>query len=443
MQRGPVAFGRLEPVCPHLRDADSVASMASAIGSRFPILQKREFRLLFLGTTFMHIGIGMMTVIQGIVAFDLTGKNSAVGLVALGTGATQVLIGLIGGALADRLPKRILLLGAQALIAVVYVISGALVLSGAITIPLLVLLTLTLGAIFAIMAPARQAWVADLLEGEELSTGMALTQTAMNAARIVGPFIVGALVGLSFVGSGGTYLVMAGLLTVAMLMTAGMSEVRAASVRRSLLGEIGMGLRYVWVTDEVRLLTMTFAAMIVAAMSYVVLLPGLVETELHHPPRDLGLAYGVTAVGAIAGNVMLTSRAGNASRRSIGIAGALTGCGLVALGMAPSFPLALLALFFVGACMAGFQLLNNVALVQRCAPDYYGRVLALTNMSFGLQAVASYPLGLLADGIGERSVLVACGCGAIAVAAVAVMLGRRVASAMLLPGAEAAAQPPV
>src|SRR3972149_7025930 len=72
--------------------------------STFMALNQRDFRLLFLGTTFAQMAFAMMSVVQGVVAFQLTGKNASVGLVALGMGVAMLILSPVGGALGDRRP---------------------------------------------------------------------------------------------------------------------------------------------------------------------------------------------------------------------------------------------------------------------------------------------------------------------------------------------------
>jgi hypothetical protein len=75
---------------------------------------------------------------------------------------------------------------------------------------------------------------------------------------------------------------------------------------------------------------------------------------------------------------------------------------------------------------SGFQLLNNVNLMELCEPEYYGRVMAITMMSFGLNSIAAFPFGLLADAIGERQALMLSGGSALGVVALGVMLALRI-----------------
>ena len=401
--------------------------------STFMALSQRDFRLLFLGTTFAQMAFAMMSVVQGVVAFQLTGKNASVGLVALGMGVAMLILSPVGGALGDRLPKRKLLLVSQSTIGVLFALVGVLILTDQIAIWLLVLTTLGMGSMFAIMGPTRQAWVGDLLRGPALANGVALQQVAMNGTRIFGPFIAGGLIAISFIDTGGTYLAMAGLFAIVVgMMWLMPSTPAAAPSGRSVAADMRAGLGYINSNPELRLLILMFIGIVISAFSYQTLMPGFLENELHRPARELGYLYGVAAIGGLAITLVLAGRAGAASRSPMYVLGALLGLGLIGLALAPGMWTALAAMAAIGATSSAFQLLNNVNLMRLCAPEYYGRVMSLTMMSFGLMSIASYPIGLVADAVGERATLMA------AAVAVFVVVGAGFAASLRLGGQRAA-----
>lgn len=404
--------------------------------STFMALGQRDFRLLFLGTTFAQMAFAMMSVVQGVVAFQLTGKNASVGLVALGMGIAMLFLSPVGGALGDRLPKRQLLLVSQGSIGVLFALVGVLILTDRISIGLLVLATLGLGSMFAVMGPTRQAWVGDLLKGPALANGIALQQVAMNGTRIFGPFIAGGLIAVSFVDTGGTYLVMAGLFAVVVGMMWPMPRTApAAPSGRSVAGDLKAGVSYINANPELRLLILMFIGIVISAFSYQALMPGFLENELRRPARELGLLYGVAAIGGLAITLVLAGRAGGSGRTLMYVLGVLLGLGLIGLAVSPTIWMALVAMAAIGACSSAFQLLNNVNLMRLCAPEYYGRVMSLTMMSFGLMSIASYPIGLTADAVGERGTLMG------AAVAVIVVVGAGFAASLRLAGQGGSAPP--
>lgn len=118
---------------------------ASGSTQPFVVLKQRQYLLLFVGTTLAMLAFGMMQVAQGVVAFDLTGKNGAVGFVFLGQGISMLLLSPVGGTLSDRVSKKRLLTSAQFVIGLMFALIATLIATGVITILMLAGASLVLG----------------------------------------------------------------------------------------------------------------------------------------------------------------------------------------------------------------------------------------------------------------------------------------------------------
>jgi MFS family permease len=371
------------------------------------VLSNGQYRLLFLGTTLSMLAFGMMQVAQGVVAFQLTGRNSAVGFVFLGQGISMLLLSPLGGTLSDRVSKKRLLTTAQFIIGAMFGVIALLIATGWITIYVLAAATLVLGCMYSLMGPTRQAWVGDLLTGRDLTSGVALQQLMMNLTRIVGPLLAGALIAAEPIGTAGTYVVMAALFAGVVIVLAMMAPTppRPRANRTSVRTDVSEGFRYLWRTPDVRLLALVFVAVVLSGFSYQTIMPGYLEHTLDRPASYLGLLFGASAVGGIVITLGLTARRlTNPAAAMLAFGGALA-ASLALLAVAPGFETALAVAALVGASSSGFQMLNNVNLMQRTDPVYFGRVMAVTMMAFGVNAIVAYPIGAIADEIGERLTL--------------------------------------
>ena len=367
------------------------------------------------------LGFGMMQVVQGVLSFELTGKNSSVGLVAMGWGIPMLLFGPIGGALSDRLSKRMLLMFGQLAVGTIFFSIGLLFIIDVLNIWLLFGLTALMGLTFAALMPARQAWVGDLLHGPALANGVALQQLMMNATRIVGPLAAGGMIAWAAMGIGGTYLALSSLFIVAfgLLLLMEPTKKRAGGNNTSLFGDLKVGLRYTWDAKEVRLMMLMFAGVVMTAFSYQQLLPGFLENELGQPSNRVGIIYGASAVGGIILTIFLTRNVARANvSRLMFIFGAASGVSVILMALAPTFALALCGAALVGASSSGFQMCNQVNLMQKTDPAFFGRVMSLTMTAFGLQMVVGFPAGAVADAVGERGTMVALASACIAIVAV-------------------------
>jgi MFS family permease len=373
--------------------------------SPFRVLGHSQYRLLFVGTTLAMVAFGMMNVTQGVVAFHLTGENSAVGFVSFGQGIAMLLLGPMGGALSDRISKRRLMLFAQSVIGLMFGLIAALIITGVVTIWLLAAATLVMGCMFAVMGPARQAWIGDLLEGEMLSSGVALQQLMMNATRIVGPLLAGLLIATEGFGTGGAYVVMAVVFAgvVASLGLMAPAPPRKKARPTSVMTDMTEGIRYIAHSPQVRLLTLTFLGVVLSGFSYQTIMPGYLEHALGHPASQLGIIFGTTAAGGIVTTLVLAARPPSRDTFPLMFGfGVALAASLFLLAIAPTFLVALAVAALVGAASSGFQMLNNVSLMQRAEPAFFGRVMAVSMMAFGANSIVAFPIGEIADQVGER-----------------------------------------
>ncbi len=390
-------------------------------------LANPQFRLLFLGNVTTMLGFGMMQVVQGVLSFDLTGRNSSVGLVSMGWGIPMLLLGPIGGALSDRHSKRMLLMFGQACVGTIFFTIGLLFVFDVLNIWILFGMTTLMGVTFAMLMPARQAWVGDLLQGPALANGVALQQLMMNATRIVGPLAAGGMIAWAAMGIGGTYLAMSSLFIMALglLFLMEPTQARGGENKVSVFGDLKIGLRYTWDAREVRLMMLMFAGVVMTAFSYQMLMPGFLENELGQPTNRVGIMYGASAVGGIILTVILT-RNGVGARASdlMFVCGAATGVSVILMALAPNFQLALVGAALVGASSSGFQMCNQVNLMQRTDPAFFGRVMSLTMTAFGLQMAVGFPAGAVADAVGERGTMIVLALGCMAIVAIGWMASR-------------------
>ena len=377
----------------------------------FAALVSRDFQILWLGTLISFLAFFTSTVVNSVVAFELSGTNRAVGLVIFAQGVAMFLFGPIGGAFADRLPKRRVIAVGQAVTAAVFVATALLVAAEAIHVAHLAAGTFVLGLCFAFMGPARQAFVVDIVSADRRGNAMALSQIANNASRVLGPALAGVLLAWDAAGAAGAYAVMAGLylLAAASLLLLPRSRGRAG-ISTHVFTDVGAGLRYVRDQPRLRILMLLFVGVVMTGFPYVTVMPGLVENQLGGEAEAISLLMGVSAVGGLLTSVLVARFADSPRAPAIyswlglGFAGSL-----LLLAGAPSYPAAALASLAIGAANGGFQTLASAVMIHETRPEYMGRVMSLTMLAFAGFGLMSLPIGLLADAVGERVTLVTMG----------------------------------
>ncbi len=386
--------------------------MRSIFTETFAALALPSFRLLWVGTLLSFLAFFMSTVVQSVVAFDLTGRNDAVGSVVFAQGVTMALLGPIGGAYADRLPKRRVIATGQLVAAAVFVMLAALVAAERIHLAWLAGGAFVMGASFAFLGPARQALAIEYVPDALRGNAMALTNVANTASRVFGPAAAGLCLSFAAFGAAGAFAVMGSLYAVSALSVGWLphSPVREGATEKHVLADLREGLAYVWAHKEVRLLLLYFVTVILAGFPHVTVLPGLLANQLDLPPEQVSGLFVWSAVGALAASLGVARLAD--SKHALLVYSTFSfgfGASLVLLAAAPNWTVASVAMFGAGVASGGFQALNSAVIAKRVEPVYIGRVMSLTLLAFAGFGLMALPYGVLADAVGERTTLYAMG----------------------------------
>ena len=393
----------------------------SLMAGTFGALVHRDYKMLWSGALLATTTFMMSFMLVPSVAFEITGSNAAAGFAQLGFGIAMLVVAPIGGVIADRVPKKPLVLVGQIVPCLVILATGLLIVGDAITVPILTVGTLIMGLAFAFMVPARQAWVGELVPTELLPNAIALQQIAQNVSQVLAPLFIALLVG-TWLGVGGTYLFMASMFVVVLPLTSLLPNTKPArSESRSVLHELGAGVQYVWGDAVLRTLWLGFVGLVVCGFAYQTLLPGLLSDELGRSPTDIGMIFLVLAIAGLAASLPLAGIVRTPlAWPALLITGFVMAVGFVILAQASSYTLVIAAGIPLGIGRSGFMLINNSLLMSSAEPAYHGRVMSLAMIGFASQALLAPAWGALADAIGVRQTLTILG---ITTAAINVLVG--------------------
>lgn len=370
----------------------------------FATLEIPEYRTMWWGMIASFIAMQMNMVARGFLAFDLTGSAAALGVVSLAWGVPMLAFSLVGGAVADRMRKRDILLQSQASMAVLSLITAVLIHLGVIQIWHLVVLGLFQGTVFAFNMPARSAIIPELVGPERLQNAFALNNAGMNLSRIIGPAMAGGMISVPFIGMTGTFYFMTalyGIVLWSLLLLPKGKEPKA--IRAPMLEDIVGGFSHI--RNSKILLTLMGMAFIpiMLGMPYQMLMPVFQEEVLHVGSFGLGLLLGATGVGALAGSLFVASMEDGRTRgfiqMTLGIGFGIT---LFVFALMTSFPLALVAIAVVGFVSSAYMSLNQTMIMGYTDEEYYGRVMSVYMMTFSIMPLAALPMGLMADAFGVQ-----------------------------------------
>jgi len=374
----------------------------------FAALALPSFRIMWAGTWASYIPFFMAFTVNGVVAFEIAHVNRAVGTVIFSQGVAMAFLAPLGGAGADRWPKRRLLVLSQSAAAGVFAVFALLLALGRLSIPAMALGSFVIGVAVSFLGPARTAYAVELVGPELRGNAVALNQVPLTGSQVLGPALAGLLLA-SPLGAVGAYTLMSAFYVVAALSLAPLprSVARPDASETHVIADLLEGLRYLRGHRRLRLLVLFFVSVIMLGFSYGTVLPGLVSRELGHSPTE-GVPL-LTFTSALAGLsvALVTARVAD-SRHALPtftVMPFVFALGLLCLMSAPVYAAAVAAMAVVGLGFGGFQTLNAAVIVRETEPAYLGRVFSLSMLAFAGNALMSYPVGLLADAVGERATL--------------------------------------
>ena len=374
----------------------------------FAALSEREYRLLWSGSLLATTAFMTTFILVPIVAYEITGSYAASGIAQAGM-VSQLIFGPFGGVIADRYAKKPLVLGSQIIPCAIIVVTGALIVSDQITIPLLFASTFLMGATFSLMGPARQSWVVELVPPQLLPNAVALQNMSINIAAVLGPMMASILVLSMGLNSGILYLLVATLFVVVIpltLMIRGSGAATPKDQRKAVFTEMTAGLRYITNRPQLRSLWFFFTLVVVTGFALQTLIPGLLNQEFGRSEQEatvVALIWGVTSLPI---NLVLAGLVGGRlAWPLLFLSAASLAGGIWMTAAAPTFAVLLIVSGVAGGARSGVMLLNQTIMMSNTRPEYFGRVMSWIFMAFGLQGILSPVWGVVADALGGRETL--------------------------------------
>jgi MFS family permease len=386
------------------------------VGEAFSSLRIPDYKKLWWAGTLSFMSVQMQFLLRGVLAWDLTEREGALGLVYLCFGVAMLIATPLGGVAADRLPKRRVLLVSQAALLSAAAGMGVAVVTDRVQFWMLLVAAVTQGTAFGFFGPTRMAFTAELVGREQLGNAITLAGLSMNGTRVFAPSIAGALAGIAFIGVGGTYLIAAviSLGAFIQLLRCPHDEGRVAKTKARPLAEIVDGVRYVMARTHLRRLVISSFAIIMFGFNYVAFIPALVKGTYDLSDGWVGLMMSASSIGAVLVAVPLATRAdGPGVWRLMVLSGMVFGGGVFALGLSNQFLVAFAVVAVVGAGTTGYQSLSNTLALNMTDDSHHGRVQSLMMLSFAGFGIAAAPLGLLAERIGLRAAIMFMGLAAL------------------------------
>jgi MFS family permease len=369
----------------------------------FAALKHRNYRLWFQGQMVSLFGTWMQATAQGFLIYQLTHSSAYLGYVGFASGVPSLLLMMYGGVVADRVSKRKLLIITQSVMMILAFVLAALVFTNSVKAWHILVLAFGLGSANAFDAPARLAFISEMVEREDLTNAVALNATMFNTALIIGPAIAGIIYaafgpGWCFFINGISFIAVIIALT-AMHLQPGTET----SQHSSALSALKEGINYVRHQPTILALFGLVATTSLFGMSLGTLLPAWSVKILNGDATTNGLLFSARGVGSLFGALVIASL-GHVKYR-----GKLISTGsfffpifVVFFALINWLPLSLLLMAFIGICSIWVVNLSN-SMIQSLVPDVLrGRVMGVYSTVFmGSMPIGALLLGTIAEHAGE------------------------------------------
>jgi predicted MFS family arabinose efflux permease len=365
-------------------------------------LNHPDYRRFFLAQLVALVSGWMHTVAQSWLVLQLTDSPLRLGLIGTLQFAPILLFSIVTGAIADRLPKRRLLVVTNLTLALLALVLAALVVSGRVRYWHVGVVAVLAGLAQTVDGPARQSLMAELVGKADLVNAVALNSAAFNAARIVGPAVGGLLI--ARFGVVPAFVVnAAGILVVAVAL-ARLPVPKVATARRgtTMAQEIAEGVRYALRTPVIRLVLGMLFCVSITVFNFTVYVPLLARNVLGLGAEGFGFLMAALGVGAVSGALAIGfRRAGPPPFATMMGAAALALTGLLSLSAARHLWVAAPLLFATG--FFGLVLVASCnTRLQLAAPDALrGRMMSLYTLVWGgVFPIGAFAVGAISEGWG-------------------------------------------
>jgi MFS family permease len=394
----------------------------------FSSLDTPNYRRFFIGQSVSLTGTWMQSVAQAWLVLELTHSATWLGLCVALQFLPVLLLGPYGGVVVDRVDKRRLLVATQAAAAGQALLLAGLTISGTVTLAWVLVLSLALGLVNVFDNPGRQAFVRELVRGDQVRNAVSLNSVLVNVARAVGPALAGILI--ATVGVGQCFLVNAVsfVAVIAAYVTMDARQLNPAEPIARAPRQVRDGLRYVGRTPQLLIPLLMMALVGTLTYEFQVVLPAFAVQTFHGGARSYGLITAAMGVGAVAGGLASASRHATGTAPLV-VASAAFGVADLLVALTPTVGLAALALVATGAASVWFLSIGNATLQMESAPEMRGRVMALWAVAFlGSTPIGGPIVGWVAEHVGARWALglgAAAALGAAALGAATLRTRRR------------------
>jgi MFS family permease len=396
------------------------------VSPTFRAFRVRNFRLYATGAIISNTGTWMQRVAQDWLVLELTGSGTALGIVTGLQFLPALLLSPYAGLIADRFPKRRVLMITQTAMGVVALTLGTLAVTGVVETWHVYVLAFLFGIGSAFDAPTRQSFVVEMVGKDDLSNAVGLNSSSFNAARLLGPALAGLLI--HWFGTGPVIMIN-GLSYGAVILSLWRMRPHELHSPKPAGREKGMirdGVRYLWRRPDLMMVLVTVFFAGTFGLNFQLTSALMATAEFHKGPGEYGILGSILAIGSLAGALMAARRVRIRQRLVIGAAIAF-GVMVVVSGLMPTYLSYAIVLPVVGFSALTLLTAANATMQLSIAPHLRGRVMALyMTVLMGGTPLGSPFIGWIGQTFGARwSLIVGGGLTVLGTVAAVMFFNRR------------------
>ncbi len=351
-------------------------------------------------------GFQMQMIARGILVFDLTGNATITAVVSMGFAPSLLAVSLFGGALGDRMDRRLIIQIAQFVNLVAAGIILILLLTDSIHWIHMFFVSVGQGAMFALQMPARQAAIPSLVGKDRVGNAVALNAMAMSLMNVAGPFIGGLIYGLG--GPEAAYIAVSVMMAAGFLVTGMIPKMYPPenAKKETVFQNIKGGFTYVRGNSMVRLMLVFSIMLALLSMPFRMMIPVFAKELYDVDPSGVGILAMMIGLGGIAASVLAASlRKGQRRGWVLLSAGGVAGLSMLAMAIFPIYIVAIIFMIGVGFGETIRWGLGQALIMEATDDEYRGRMMSLLMMSFGVLPLAMLPAGYAVDRFGAEATL--------------------------------------
>jgi MFS family permease len=377
----------------------------------FSSLKSPQYRIYFFATIAHFAAMSMQIVSNPYLIFHLTNSPALLGTMSLVSAAPMIIVSVFGGALADRVRKKsLLIIGMSSLCIMSLAIAFAL-LTGTLNSEnhaswwILIIASVIQGGIMGLMMPALQAIIPEIVSRDRLMNAIAMNTLGMTTLNLIAPVAAGYIIGEN-ANYETVYFVMAGCYLLALFFISFLpkKENMIASGTK-ILADISEGFKYIAKNTIILRILLFTLIVVVLAMPFQQLMPIYTEDILKVGPPGMGLLMSISGAGALAGSLFLAIMPGKKRGLMLLASGIVAGTALTIFSFSAIMIVSMVVMFFIGVAQTFRNTIGGALLQTYTDNAYMGRVMSIMNMQWGLMSVCTFLAGILADRVPVQWVL--------------------------------------